>query len=272
MYLKYNIDFSNTEVNKIVEICPPMKYNIDILYFVGGIILKKKNGILLGIIAILIIIVLLCGFLFINKRNENEFVSVKSKAELMKIYKGERDYSYDDNILAKILAMPFSLFYSMDSGYYYKGGVDYIVEDAIVDGARKTSGITPAEVSPNTATYESNTQQATSTNDYSTTNIQVENVDEADIIKTDGEYIYSLSDDKVIITDAKDPTNLKIISEIQINEDGFVPEDMILYKNRLVVISSNSSSYYSADTLVDVIDISNKEKPVSYEQFKLLSK
>ena len=29
-------------------------------------------------------------------------------------------------------------------------------------------------------------------NDYSTTNIQVEGVDEGDIIKTDGKYIYRL--------------------------------------------------------------------------------
>ena len=235
--------------------------------------MKKKSSIIIGLIAILIIIVLLCGFMFLNKTNETEFVSVKSKAELMKIYKGEKEYSYDDNIFAKILAMPFSFFYSMDSGYYYKGGLDYAtLDDVSISDSRKSSGVTPNSISSNT--YESATTQTniSNNNDFSTTNIQVENVDEADIIKTDGKYIYSLSEDKVIITDASDEKNLKIVSQIQINEDNFIPEDMILYKNRLVIISSNGSSYYSADTLVDIIDISNKEKPVVFEEFKLLSK
>ena len=46
---------------------------------------------------------------------------------------------------------------------------------------------------------------SSSNNEYSRTNVQVENVDEADIIKTDGEYIYSLSEDKVVITNVKNP-------------------------------------------------------------------
>ncbi|MGC9345984.1 MAG: beta-propeller domain-containing protein, partial [Candidatus Bathyarchaeales archaeon] len=39
-------------------------------------------------------------------------------------------------------------------------------------------------------------------NDYSKTNIQVEGVDEADIVKTDGEYIYVISGQKVVIVKA----------------------------------------------------------------------
>ena len=37
-----------------------------------------------------------------------------------------------------------------------------------------------------------NTLGSSTTKDYSKTNIQVEGVDEADIIKTDGDYIYSI--------------------------------------------------------------------------------
>src|SRR3989338_8181582 len=38
--------------------------------------------------------------------------------------------------------------------------------------------------------------------DYSTTNIQVEGVDEADFVKNDGKYIYTLTQNKLVIVDA----------------------------------------------------------------------
>ena len=39
--------------------------------------------------------------------------------------------------------------------------------------------------------------------DFSTTNVQVENVDEADIIKTDGDYIYYVASSKIYIIESK---------------------------------------------------------------------
>jgi uncharacterized secreted protein with C-terminal beta-propeller domain len=54
------------------------------------------------------------------------------------------------------------------------------------------------------------------TSDYSTTNIQVEGVDEADIVKNDEEYIYSVSGNRVIITKAYPAEQLENISEIEL--------------------------------------------------------
>jgi len=53
--------------------------------------------------------------------------------------------------------------------------------------------------------------------DYSTTNIQVEGVDEADIVKNDGKYIYVVSGSKVVIVDAYPAENMEILSEIEVN-------------------------------------------------------
>ena len=50
--------------------------------------------------------------------------------------------------------------------------------------------------------------------EHSTTNIQVEGVDEADIVKTDGNYIYYISNNRVVVVDVRNPENLKIASEI----------------------------------------------------------
>lgn len=52
------------------------------------------------------------------------------------------------------------------------------------------------------------------TADYSRTNIQVEGVDEADIIKTDGRYLYLINNGRLTIVDAADPAALRIVSEL----------------------------------------------------------
>ena len=53
------------------------------------------------------------------------------------------------------------------------------------------AGMTPqAAPAPATAAATGSTTSQGATNDYSTTNIQVAGVDEADKVKTDGQYIY----------------------------------------------------------------------------------
>jgi inhibitor of cysteine peptidase len=54
-------------------------------------------------------------------------------------------------------------------------------------------------------------------NDYSKTNIQVEGVDEADIVKTDGEYIYIVSGNNVTIVKAYPAEEAKVVSKITVN-------------------------------------------------------
>ena len=49
-------------------------------------------------------------------------------------------------------------------------------------------------------------------NDYSTTNLQVEGVDEADIVKTDGEYIYILREGMVTVVRAAGPDSEEVNS------------------------------------------------------------
>lgn len=116
---------------------------------------------------------------------------------------------------------------------------------------------------------------SSSSKDYSTTNIQVENVDEADITKTDGDYIYSISNNNVVITDVRNPKEIKVAAKIQSN-DNCVPEDLILYKNKLVVIEAetegNIRSYYYSNknnTVVTIYDITNKEEPKKVKNYKL---
>lgn len=122
-------------------------------------------------------------------------------------------------------------------------------------------------------TDESISEKTESSTDYSKTNVQVEGVDEADIVKTDGDYIYYISSKKVIIVNVKDSSNLKIESELEYENENFYPNELYIYKNKLVVIGENSSNDYKEliaietiyptgeTTTAKVYNIENKKKP-----------
>ncbi len=77
--------------------------------------------------------------------------------------------------------------------------------------------------------------------DFSTTNIQVSGVDEADIVKTDGKYIYAISMGRVYVIDAYPAEGAEVLSEI--NTSGY-PSEMYINGDNLVVLTSGYGGYY----------------------------
>ena len=73
-----------------------------------------------------------------------------------------------------------------------------------------------------------------SARDYSTTNVQVEGVDEADFVKNDGKYIYIISGGTLAIVEAFPAKTAKIVSETRV--DGR-PAALFLAGDRLVVFA-----------------------------------
>ncbi len=72
---------------------------------------------------------------------------------------------------------------------------------------------------------------------YTETNTQVAGVDEADIVKTDGQYLYTLSDSAVRITDVNDPVRMQEVATISATEEGERFLELYLLEDRLVVLS-----------------------------------
>ena len=70
---------------------------------------------------------------------------------------------------------------------------------------------------------------------HSTTNNQVEGVDEADYIKNDGKYIYMLSGNSLVIMDAYPPQGAKIASVTNLTGN---PQKIFVNKDKLVVFGS----------------------------------
>jgi len=78
--------------------------------------------------------------------------------------------------------------------------------------------------------------------DYSATNVQVKGVDEADVVKTDGNYIYQVNNQRVIIARAYPPEEMKIVATLNFHGENFTPTEMYVDNKYLVVIGNN---YYS---------------------------
>ena len=219
--------------------------------------------IVIAIILIFILILSILGYkAMVIDNGKMEIVEISSKAELEAIYNRDID---EISIPSKLLTLPFSILYESSRSFTSSMG------DVVIN----SSGITPDSYTGSSAADSITSTQ--STKEYSTTNIQVENVDEADITKTDGDYIYSLSEDKVVITDVKDETQIKIASEIKPEDSNTIPSDLILYNDKLIVISEKmkySSSYYyyynnRNSTVVTVYDISDREQPKKIKDYQL---
>jgi inhibitor of cysteine peptidase len=120
------------------------------------------------------------------------------------------------------------------------------------------------------------------TTEFSTTNLQVDGVDEGDIVKNDGSYIYTLLNNKVSIADVRDPKNMKLVSTLTFDNSNAV--DMYVYKNKLIVVLdqyqnnvANSAKKSTANTIaiynynnqtkVMVYDITDRSKPKEFRNF-----
>ena len=221
---------------------------------------KIKSKISIIVLATIVLFVFVAS---IVKINDNGPKKIRSASQLAAIY-GHDDTLLDNigTVIYGILAFPWidgDIFYDRyyryntmyDTGVTVDGDLD-LTDGFIFNAAESTSS-------------EPKNSKADGSNDFSTTNIQVENVDEADIIKTDGEYIYSLSDNQVIITDARDPENPVIVKKLSsASFSTSAPEEILLYNDKLIVIGTMSGK-----TTVEVYDITSKENPVKREAYSV---
>ncbi|MDD3363519.1 MAG: beta-propeller domain-containing protein [Syntrophomonas sp.] len=75
---------------------------------------------------------------------------------------------------------------------------------------------------------------------YSNTNVQVQGVDEADLVKTDGTYIYQVNKERVLIIEAVPADQMKVVATIQFEDSGFNPVDLYLDAEKLIVVGTYS--------------------------------
>ncbi|WP_134683049.1 beta-propeller domain-containing protein [Brevibacillus migulae] len=144
-------------------------------------------------------------------------------------------------------------------------------------GYRKGIIEAPAAVAEMAAApASSQAKQVSGQADYSTTNIQVAGVDEADVVKTDGSYIYQATEEALVITQAMPANQMKVIKRLDYRNQRFFPSELYVDDRHLVVIGTHNPAqlyYDSAEighriagtTKAFIYDISN---PSSLEQVR----
>ena len=106
------------------------------------------------------------------------------------------------------------------------------VEDEIDESFNASDSVAKDTNGAETVTKQSTNGEIQKLDDYSKTNIQVENVDEADIVKTNGKYIFYVVTDKIIIVDIQDKSKMTKVSEISFENDNFTPSELYISDNK----------------------------------------
>ncbi|HDQ16174.1 MAG TPA: hypothetical protein ENN45_03860, partial [Bacteroidetes bacterium] len=102
--------------------------------------------------------------------------------------------------------------------------------------------------------------------DYSQTNVQVSGVDEPDIVKTDGEYLYIVTHNKVIIIKATPAEDAEIECEITV-DSSLTIQNIFIKGDRLVIFAQDYEYplykiYIDEPLLIDdeeIVDVTETE-------------
>ncbi|MDP4182190.1 MAG: beta-propeller domain-containing protein [Bacillota bacterium] len=158
----------------------------------------------------------------------------------------------------------------------------YDMKEKAVTGASEQNSADMAPIAPSQVV--SNSAKLDDSKDFSTTNVQVQGVDEADIVKTDGEYIYQVNRGKIVIAKAYPAENMEVVNTLGFSDENAVPVEMYIDKKYMTVIASatNSlkidqaqnikSSYYNPiaeSTKAIVYDISDRKNLKKVREFEL---
>ena len=158
--------------------------------------------------------------------------------------------------------------------------------DLFTFGAKNSSPTTADGADRNEAPTFTDTETVTTGDkDYSGTNVQVADVDEGDILKTDGDYIYILKSSSVVIVRVDGETMTTVSrTELPLQPDKEISRsviEMYVYKDRLIVLAHEYDGEYSAnagkaidipaeyyryyggaaDTVALIFDIKDRSKP-----------
>ncbi len=102
--------------------------------------------------------------------------------------------------------------------------------------------------------------------DYSITNVQVEGIDEADYVKTDGKYIYFKNGSNVIIAKAYPPEEHRILSLITLTNRTI--KGLYLYGDKLIILGVEGGYIhileYVAEKTIPATKTENSVRPAIY--------
>ena len=238
-------------------------------------------------IIIAISVIVTAGIMYSMDFEQNQLGSQVSEPEIIYVEKLTTQYFEGTNNIKNIeshedlknILDESALF----TGNYYDDRMfrtSMAVDEAVMFDSAESSGST----SPSLAPMPSNTVSKTESGglDYSTTNVQVENVDEPDYLKNDAKYVYIVSQNTLSIIDAYPADSAKLILKIALDVESQYIQNMFLNDNRLVIFYNGQSDEeiipqyefmprrsYSSVTHALIVDVSDKENPIILKDYSI---
>lgn len=138
----------------------------------------------------------------------------------------------------------------------YSKGIAFEQAAASADKGISQLGTAPLSI-PNSASSDHRTS-------YSTTNIQVQGVDEPDIVKNDGKYVYVLSQQtgKISILDAYPAQQAKVISTITPENEMYF-QQLFLENHKLIVVGNSYNYDIYPVPMIEANAVQEKEEKVA---------
>jgi inhibitor of cysteine peptidase len=105
---------------------------------------------------------------------------------------------------------------------------------------------------------------------HSETNVQVAGVDEADIVKTDGKFIYYVQAKTVHLIQAYPAENMRALSKVDLPEN-FNAREILLHDNQLIILGNNWQDYgYNEPVILEseIMVKSSLAMPLRYHRSK----
>ncbi|MGY5144616.1 MAG: beta-propeller domain-containing protein [Candidatus Nitrosopumilus sp. bin_32a] len=191
-------------------------------------------------------------------KGTNEIKKISSQQELQNIL--ETSSSFDQGFDPRVLRS------------FADEGFDMAIAE--------TTGAPSPSVEPMPADGTSN--KVSGGAEYSTTNVQVQNVDEPDYLKNDSKYVYIVSQNTLSIIDAYPAESAELILKIALDIESQYIENMFLNEDRLVIFYNGQSDEeiipqfdfvprrsYSSVTHALIVDVSDKENPTILKDYSI---
>jgi len=153
-------------------------------------------------------------------------------------------------------------------------------DDAVMFDTAESTGMPVPSVEPMPTDGVSKVESGGT--DYSTTNVQVANVDEPDYLKNDSKYVYIVSQNTLSIIDAYPAEDAKLILKIALDIESQYIQNMFLNDDRLVIFYNGQSDdeiipqfdfvprrSYNSVTHALIVDVSDKENPTILKDYSI---
>ena len=236
------------------------------------------------LIAIAISVIVTAGIMFAMDSDEQPQMVQIPEPEIIYVNKATSEYFKGTNDIKKISSQE-ELMSILEASSLFGGGfydTRVIRNMAMDDGLfleSATESFDTAGVAPMPAGKTSKVQGGA---EYSTTNVQVQNVDEPDYLKNDSKYVYIVSQNTLSIIDAYPAESAELILKIALDIESQHIQNMFLNEDRLVIFYNGQSDEeiipqfdfvprrsYSSVTHALIVDVSDKENPTILKDYSI---